>query len=129
MAPHAHRPSTTAGRADEPLERTDHAASAIAPAFTDLGPGVQVLENASIAARSESRTFTHEGYFAPLLFGEDLRVFSLRLEPGMFLAEHPHPTGSIDYTVQGRWVLCPGGNRQVMETGSVFHFAPSASTG
>jgi len=131
--PHPHgdggHPSSTHGAAAEPFEATDHAASAIAPAFTELGPGVQVIDDASVAARSDSSTFTHEGHFAPLLFGEDLRAFSIRLEPGMFLAEHPHPSGSMVYTVQGRWVLCSGGNRRVMDAGSVFHFAPNAPTG
>jgi quercetin dioxygenase-like cupin family protein len=99
------------------------------PAYTQLGPGVEVIEDVGAAARAASSTFTHEGHFAPLLFGTDLRAFTLRLEPGMFLAEHPHAAESMVYTVSGRWVLCSNGNRTVMEPGSVFHFGPDAPTG
>lgn len=105
------------------------AATPHSPAYAQLGPGVEVLDDVAAAARAQSSTFTHEGHFAPLLFGTDLRAFTLRLEPGMFLAEHPHPTESMVYTVSGRWVLCSSGNRKVMETGSVFHFGPDAPTG
>jgi hypothetical protein len=47
----------------------------------------------------------------------------------MFLAEHPHPTESLVFTVSGRWVLCSEGKRQVMEAGSTFHFGSNAPTG
>lgn len=115
-----------------PLEQAEAelvAATSESPAYLRLGPGVEVVGDVATAVRGESSTFTHEGHFAPLLFGTDLRAFSLRLVPGMFLAEHPHPTESMVYTVSGRWVLCSGGNRKVMEPGSLFHFGPDAPTG
>lgn len=104
-------------------------ASADAPEFIQLASGVEVIENVAVAARSECSVFTHEGHFGPLLFGEELRAFSLRLEAGMFLAEHPHPTESIVYTLRGRWVLCSEGKRQLMPAGSLFHFGPDKPTG
>ncbi|QDV09861.1 hypothetical protein Poly30_54210 [Planctomycetes bacterium Poly30] len=125
---HGHGPSQQMGA----LERVKPelvAATPDSPAYTQLGPGVEVIDDVAAAARAESSTFTHEGHFAPLLFGSDLRAFTLRLEHGMFLAEHPHPTESMVYTVSGRWVLCSSGNRKVMEAGSVFHFGPDAPTG
>ncbi len=113
----------------QPVEARAVPATPDSPAYLQLGPGVEVIDDIARAAREPSSTFTHEGHFAPLLFGTDLRAFTLRLEPGMFLAEHPHATESMVYTVSGRWVLCSAGNRQVMEPGSVFHFGPDAPTG
>ena len=99
------------------------------PEYIQLANHVEVIEDVAVAASSESSVFTHEGYFGPLLFGEELRAFSLKLEPGMFLAEHGHPTESIVYTIQGRWVLCSEGKRQVMQSGSIFHFGSDMPTG
>ncbi len=99
------------------------------PEYIDLANNVQIIEQVTDAAVSDSSVFTHEGSFAPLLLGKDLRSFSLKLEPGMFLAEHPHSTGSMVYTVSGQWVLCSEGKRQVMKAGSVFWFGPNMPTG
>ncbi|WP_156945864.1 cupin domain-containing protein, partial [Hyphomonas johnsonii] len=104
-------------------------ATNLAPEYVQLANNVEIIENVSAASMGGSRTFTHEGYFAPLLFGEQLRAYTLRLEPGMFLSEHPHPTESIVYTMSGRWVLCSEGKRQVMEAGSIFHFGSNMPTG
>jgi len=125
-AEHGHNHSQHAGAVTGAAELV--AATPDSPTYIKLGPGVEVIDDV-VAAGAESSTFTHEGHFAPLLFGSDLRGFTLRLEAGMFLAEHPHPTESMVYTLSGRWVLCSGGNRRVMETGSFFHFGPDASTG
>ena len=104
-------------------------ATATSPEYIQLASEVEVIEDVSVAADSESSIRTHEGYFGPLLFGTDLRMFSLKLEPGMFLTEHTHPTESMVYTISGRWVLCSEGKRQVMKAGSAFHFGPDKPTG
>jgi quercetin dioxygenase-like cupin family protein len=99
------------------------------PEYIQLATNVEIIESVDEAMKGASSTFTHEGYFGPLLFGEELRNYTLRLEPGMFLSEHPHPTESIIYTMGGRWVLCSEGKRQVMEAGSTFHFGSGMPTG
>ncbi|WP_291076110.1 cupin domain-containing protein [Hyphomonas sp.] len=105
------------------------AATPNSPEYVQLANNVEIIESVDEAMNSGSATFTHEGYFGPLLFGEELRAYSLRLEPGMFLSEHPHPTESIIYTLGGRWVLCSEGKRKVMEAGSLFHFGSNMPTG
>jgi hypothetical protein len=47
----------------------------------------------------------------------------------MFLDEHPHDTGSIIYTVRGRWVLASEGKRHVMQAGTLFRFGDRMPTG
>ena len=111
------------------LEAAVVEATDFAPEYIQHATNVEILTSVETALRSPSSTLTHEGYFGPLLFGEGLRAFYIRLEPGMFLSEHPHPTESIVYTMSGRWVLCSEGKRQVMEAGSVFHFGSNAPTG
>lgn len=106
------------------VEATD-----FAPEFIQHATGVEIIPDVYGGLQSPSNTFTHEGNFGPLLFGESIRSFYIRLEPGMFLAEHPHPTESLVFTVSGRWVLCSEGKRQVMEAGSTFHFGSNAPTG
>lgn len=72
------------------------------------------------------------GQFSPparAVVGSELRAFFIVLHPGMFLAEHPHPTESIVYTVSGTWVLCSEGKRHVMKPGSLFHFGDDKPTG
>ncbi len=129
---------------DEPDEEHSHAAGdeagEIIPAYvvaaTDFSPeyikhaaAVEIMPDVYAGLESPSNTFTHEGNFGPLLFGGKIRSFYIRLEPGMFLAAHPHPTESLVFTVSGRWVLCSEGKRQVMEAGSTFHFGSNAPTG
>jgi quercetin dioxygenase-like cupin family protein len=106
------------------VEATD-----FAPEYIRHATGVEIIPDVYAGLESTSNTFTHEGNFGPLLFGETIRSFYIRLEPGMFLAEHPHPTESLVFTVSGRWVLCSEGKRQVMEAGSTFHFGSNAPTG
>ncbi|OZB14392.1 MAG: hypothetical protein B7X53_13975 [Hyphomonas sp. 34-62-18] len=105
------------------------AATPSSPEYIQLANNVEIIESIQEAMSSGSATFTHEGYFGPLLFGEELRAYTLRLEPGMFLSEHPHPTESIVYTLSGRYVLCSEGKRKVMEAGSIFHFGSNMPTG
>ena len=105
------------------------AATPNSPEYIQLANNVEIIESVEEAMNGGSATFTHEGYFGPLLFGEELRAYTLRLEPGMFLSEHPHPTESIIYTLSGSWVLCSEGKRKVMEAGSIFHFGSDMPTG
>ena len=105
------------------------AATDFAPEYIQHATNIEIIPDVMAGLHTPSNTFTHEGNFGPLLFGEGLRAFYIRLEPGMFLAEHPHPTESIVYTVSGRWVLSSEGKRQVMEAGNVFHFGSNAPTG
>ena len=105
------------------------AATDFAPEYIQHATNVEIIPDIKTGLQTPSNTFTHEGNFGPLLFGESMRSFYIRLEPGMFLAEHPHPTESLVFTVSGRWVLCSEGKRQVMEAGSTFHFGSNAPTG
>ena len=59
------------------------AATPNSPEYIQLANNVEIIESVSEAMNSGSATFTHEGYFGPLLFGEELRAYTLRLEPGM----------------------------------------------
>ncbi|MEM7517084.1 MAG: hypothetical protein AAF368_09210 [Planctomycetota bacterium] len=93
------------------------AATPNSPEFLRLASGIQLIDDIDAAATHESATFTHEGTFAPLLFTEGMRAFRLKLDAGMFLAEHPHAAESLIFTVRGQWVLCSEGNRQVMKAG------------
>ncbi len=126
---HTHGPGEDQQHEAEILEAKVIEATDFAPEYIQHAAKVEIIEDVRAALQSPSVTFTHEGYFGPLLFGEEIRAFYIRLEPGMFLAEHPHPTESLVYTMSGRWVLCSEGKRQVMEAGSLFHFGSNAPTG
>ena len=124
---HSHD-STSTTAPGEILEKTVVAATPVSPEYVQLATNVEVIPNIHDAVKSVG-VLTHEGIFGSLLFAEDIRSFFIELKPGMFLSEHPHPTESIVYTVSGKWVLCSEGKRQVMETGSVFHFGSNMPTG
>ncbi|WP_300395893.1 cupin domain-containing protein [Henriciella sp.] len=126
---HSHAPDGSHTTHDDVKPAEVVEATPTSPEYIQLANNVEIIENVQEAMDGDSATFTHEGYFGPLLFGEDLRSYTLRLEPGMFLSEHPHPTESIIYTMSGRWVLCSEGKRQVMEAGSIFHFGSNMPTG
>ena len=126
---HTHGPGADHQHEGELLPATVVGATDFAPEFVQHATGVEIIPDVYGGLESLSNTFTHEGNFGPLLFGESIRSFYIRLEPGMFLAEHPHPTESLVFTVSGRWVLCSEGKRQVMEAGSTFHFGSNAPTG
>jgi quercetin dioxygenase-like cupin family protein len=104
-------------------------ATEFAPEYIQHATGLEIIPDLRAGLQTPSNTFTHEGNFGPLLFGQRIRSFYIRLEPGMFLAEHPHPTESLVFTVSGRWVLASEGKRQVMEAGSTFHFGDGIPTG
>ncbi|OYZ13036.1 MAG: hypothetical protein B7Y35_13880 [Sphingomonadales bacterium 28-64-96] len=105
------------------------AATPVSPEYVQLATNVEVIPNIEMAVKSQAAQLTHEGLFGPLLFAEQNRAFFIELKPGMFLAEHPHATGSIIYTVRGKWVLASEGKRQVMEAGSLFRFGDNMPTG
>lgn len=108
--------------------KTTVPATAIAPSYVQLATNVEVIPNIEDAVKS-SGILTHEGLFGPLLFAEETRAFFIELQPGMFLAEHPHDIGSIIYTVRGKWVLASEGKRQVMQPGTLFRFGDKMPTG
>ncbi|MBU1378811.1 MAG: cupin domain-containing protein [Alphaproteobacteria bacterium] len=108
--------------------KTTVPATAIAPSYVQLATNVEVIPNIEDAVKSSS-ILTHEGAFGPLLFAEETRAFFIELQPGMFLAEHPHDIGSIIYTVRGKWVLASEGKRQVMQAGTLFRFGDKMPTG
>lgn len=112
----------------EILEKTIVPATPYAPEYLQLARNVEVIPNI-LDTTKLAGVLTHEGVFGPYLFAENIRAFYIQLKPGMFLTEHPHPTESIVYTVSGKWVLCSEGKRQVMETGSLFHFGSNMPTG
>ncbi len=126
---HTHGPGGEHQHEGTILDAQVIAATDFAPKYIQHAAGVEIIPDVYAGLESRSNTFTHEGNFGPLLFGEGIRAFYIRLEPGMFLAEHPHPTESLVFTVSGRWVLCSEGKRQVMEAGNVFHFGSNAPTG
>ncbi len=126
---HTHGPSGEHVNPDDYAPATVVEATDFAPEYIQHATNVEIIPDIATGLQSASNTFTHEGNFGPLLFGENIRSFYIRLEPGMFLAEHPHPTESLVFTVSGRWVLCSEGKRQVMGAGSTFHFGSNAPTG
>jgi quercetin dioxygenase-like cupin family protein len=109
--------------------KTTVPATAIAPSYVQLATNVEVIPNIEDAVKNASAIPTHEGIFGPLLFAEETRAFFIELQPGMFLAEHPHDIGSIIYTVRGKWVLASEGKRQVMQAGTLFRFGDKMPTG
>ena len=110
------------------LEKKTVPATAVSPEYIQLAKNVEIIPNIEKALKS-SGVSTHEGIFGPLLFAEQTRSFLIELQPGMFLAEHPHDTGSIIYTVRGKWVLASEGKRHVMEAGTLFRFGDKMPTG
>ncbi len=104
-------------------------ATDVSPEYIRLATNVEIVQNLEKAVQSRSSILTHEGLFGPLLFAERERAFFIELKPGMFLEEHPHDTGSVIYTVRGRWVLASEGKRHVMEAGSLFRFGDNMPTG
>lgn len=129
-ADHAHEGAESVHQPPaDTLPATVVAATDVAPEYIQHATGVEIIPDLRAGLQTPSNTFTHEGNFGPLLFGQRIRSFYIRLEPGMFLAEHPHPTESLVFTVSGRWVLASEGKRQVMEAGSTFHFGDNIPTG
>ena len=103
-------------------------ATAITPEYIQLAKNVEIIPNIEDAVKSVGVP-THEGTFGPLIFAEKTRAFFIELKPGMYLYEHPHDTGSIVYTVRGKWVLASEGKRHVMQAGTLFRFGDKMPTG
>lgn len=72
---------------------------------------------------------TLEGRIGPLLRAQRGGCHFISMPAGLYVAEHAHPKESLIYTVQGRWVLCSGGERRVMPAGSLFWFGDDVATG
>lgn len=72
---------------------------------------------------------TLEGRIGPLLNAERGGCHYIDVPAGAFLADHPHPTESLIYTVRGQWVLCSRGKRWHMRAGSLFWFGDGIPTG
>jgi quercetin dioxygenase-like cupin family protein len=126
---HSHDEDHDHGEAKPVLPKKTVPATSISPEYVQFATNIEIIPDIEKAVASPSALLTHEGLFGPLLFAEQNRAFFIELKPGMFLAEHPHPTGSIIYTVRGKWVLASEGKRQVMEAGSLFRFGDQMPTG
>jgi pimeloyl-ACP methyl ester carboxylesterase/quercetin dioxygenase-like cupin family protein len=113
-------------RAVEQSER--EALTESSPARLLLAPGIQIVEDIK-DQKATPGVETLEGRIGPLLLGENSQAHFIDMQSGLYCAEHPHSNESIIYTVRGRWVLCSRGRRQVMEPGSLFHFAKGTPTG
>ena len=80
-------------------------------------------------AQKTAGVATLEGRIGPLILGEGSQAHFIDMQSGLFVAEHPHSTESLIYTVRGQWVLCSAGRRQLMKAGSLFRFAAGTPTG
>jgi pimeloyl-ACP methyl ester carboxylesterase/quercetin dioxygenase-like cupin family protein len=98
------------------------------PERIHLAPGITIIDDLTCIEKTAG-VDTLEGRIGPLLLAESSQAHFIDMPPGMFVAEHPHSTESIIYTVRGRWVLCSRGRRHVMTAGSLFHFARNIPTG
>lgn len=90
--------------------------------------GIKVLDDVLDAAKCPG-VETLEGRIGPLLMGEELRAHYIEMQGGLYCEEHPHPTESLIFTVRGRWVLCSGQRRHIMNPGTFFWFGPNTPTG
>lgn len=98
------------------------------PRRLQLAPGLTIVEDILEAARSVG-VDTVEGRIGPLLRSDRARAHYIEMQPGMFLDEHPHATGSLIYTVRGEWGLGSGGRWHHMKPGSLCWFGDEVSTG
>jgi quercetin dioxygenase-like cupin family protein len=95
------------------------------PKVINPSEGIQIIEDVTDQYGVE----TVEGKFGPLMQGVGSQAHFIVLYPGSYTPAHSHPTESIIYTVEGKWVLCSGGKRHLMKERSLFHFAPNTDTG
>ena len=72
---------------------------------------------------------TLEGRVGPLLHAARGSCHYIDIPAGAYMDEHPHETESLIFTVRGRWVLCSGGERRLMRTGTLFWFGDNVPTG
>jgi pimeloyl-ACP methyl ester carboxylesterase/quercetin dioxygenase-like cupin family protein len=98
------------------------------PERIQLAPGLEIIEDITDKSKTAG-VETLEGRIGPLLLAEKCQAHFIDMPAGMFLAEHPHSTESIIYTVRGKWVLCSSGRRHVMKPGSLYRFGANTPTG
>jgi pimeloyl-ACP methyl ester carboxylesterase/quercetin dioxygenase-like cupin family protein len=98
------------------------------PERLHLAPGIEIVGDVGDATKTAG-VATLEGRIGPLILGEGSQAHFIDMQGGMFVAEHPHGTESLIYTVRGRWVLCSSGRRQLMKAGTLFRFAAGTPTG
>ena len=90
--------------------------------------GIRIVENATDPGRNQC-VDTLEGRIGPLLKGDGSQAHFIEMPGDLYCHEHSHPTESLIFTVKGRWVLCSGGRRQLMQPGSLFWFKAGTPTG
>jgi pimeloyl-ACP methyl ester carboxylesterase len=119
--------------ADQPLARARSAPEVdpltdVTPQRLHLAPGIEIVADIG-DSRKTAAVQTLEGRIGPLILGEGSQAHFIDMQGGMFVAEHPHSSESIIFTVRGRWVLCSSGRRELMQPGSLFRFAKDTPTG
>jgi quercetin dioxygenase-like cupin family protein len=100
----------------------------VTPQRLHLAPGIEIVGDVGDATKTAG-VATLEGRIGPLILGEGSQAHFIDMQGGMFVAEHPHSSESLIYTVRGKWVLCSSGRRQVMKPGTLFRFAAGTPTG
>ncbi len=98
------------------------------PRKIHLAPGIEIIPDV-IDKQQTAGVETLEGRIGPLLLGQGSQAHFIEMQGGMFVAEHPHASESIIYTVRGQWVLCARGRRQLMKAGTLFRFDAGTPTG
>jgi pimeloyl-ACP methyl ester carboxylesterase len=98
------------------------------PERFQFAPGIEIIEDITDKTRTAGID-TLEGRIGLLLLGEDAQAHFIDMPAGLYLAEHPHSTESLIYTVRGRWVLCSQGRRHLMQPGALYRFGSNISTG
>ena len=100
----------------------------VTPERSHLAPGIEIVGDVGDATKTAG-VATLEGRIGPLILGEGSQAHFIDMQGGMFVAEHPHSSESLIYTVRGQWVLCSAGRRQLMKPGTLFRFAAGTPTG
>jgi pimeloyl-ACP methyl ester carboxylesterase/quercetin dioxygenase-like cupin family protein len=98
------------------------------PERLHLAPGIEIVADVTDRTKTAGVS-TLEGRIGPLILGSGSQAHFIEMQGGMFVAEHPHSSESLIYTVRGQWVLCSAGRRELMKAGSLFRFAPGTPTG
>jgi quercetin dioxygenase-like cupin family protein len=87
--------------------------------------GIKIVEDISRAPGVD----TLEGRIGPLLNASRGGAHFIEVPAGAYMDEHAHATESLIFTVRGQWVLCSGGTRWQMRSGSLFWFGDNVPTG
>ena len=109
-------------------EVTVEAVTEYTPEKIHLAPGIQIIEDITEDHHTAS-VDTLEGRIGPLILADNCQTHFIDMPAGMYVEEHPHSSGSIIYTVKGKWVLCSSGRRFLMQPGALFRFEPNTPTG